>query len=123
MERIMVHFTLEPGMDAGEVQKAISERLGAIPDAEIQVEQDSPRLTGIEVVLAISVGIAIARDSQKLVRESGKLAEEVLEAVQGILKKYQALKADFEVGRKRIPANRVKPEDLQNGRAKAKSGD
>jgi hypothetical protein len=120
---MIVHFTLGPGMDVAEVQRAIEERLGAIRDVEVQVEQDTPRLTGVEVAAAIAVGIVIARDARKLARDSGKFAEEVLEAVRGVLKKYHALKAEFEVGRKRISANEAKPEDLWNTRARARSGD
>jgi hypothetical protein len=116
MEKIMVHFTLEPGMNAEEVQKAISDRLGTLQDVEIELWQDTPRLTGVEVAAAIAVGIVIVRDS-------GKLAEEVLDAVRGVLKKYHALKAEFEVGRKRISANDAKPADLQKNRTKVKSGE
>jgi hypothetical protein len=116
MEKMMVHFTLDPGLDVGEVQKAIKERLGALQDVEVEVGQDSPRLTGVEVAAAIAVGIVIVRDS-------GKLAEEILDAVRSVLKKYHALKAEFEVGRERISANDAKPADLRKSRAKAKGGE
>ncbi|MGA8657445.1 MAG: hypothetical protein WB586_14965 [Chthoniobacterales bacterium] len=116
MEKMIVHFTLEPGMDAAEVQKAIKDRFAAVHNVEVQVGQDTPRLTGVEVAAAIAVGIVIVRDS-------GKLAEEVLDAVRSVLKKYHALKAEFEVGRKRISANEAKPADIRKSRAKAKSGE
>lgn len=111
MEKIIVNFTLEPGMDAAEVQKAIEDRLGALKDVEVQVGQDTPRLTGVEVATAIAVGIVIVRDSRKL-------AEEVLDAVRGVLEKYHALKAEFEIGRKRISANEAKPADLRKSKAR-----
>jgi hypothetical protein len=115
MERMIVHFTLESGIDAAEFQKAIRDRLGALEGVEVQVGQDTPRLTGVEVAAAVTVGIVIVRDS-------AKLAEEVLDTVRSVLKKYHALKAEFEVGRKRISANEVKPADLRRSRAKMKKG-
>jgi hypothetical protein len=116
MPKIALHFELDPGMGPAqleEVQKQLREQIKALDPATVKKVATRPermRLTGVEVIAAISMTIVIVENTEKLVEETQKLVA----AIGQLIGKIRGLKrALVDVEDQRVPAGTLTREQVK----------
>lgn len=105
MAELLLHFELADREEAATVAQALEKRLGQLPGvAEAEALPEESRLTGLEIVGAISAAVVVVRHGRELVTELNKLLPELRKLVGEI----KGLKNAFvEVGAKRVPLDQL----------------
>ena len=78
MAELVLHFELADGQDAAATAQALEKGLARLPGvSEAEALPDESRLTGLEIVGAISAAVVILRKGRELVTELNKALPEL----------------------------------------------
>ena len=111
MAELLLHFELADGTEAAPTAQALEQGLARLPGvSEAEALPDETRLTGLEIVGAISAAVVILRKGRELVTELNALLPELRKMVKGV----KGLKNAFvEVGSKRVPIDQLTAAHLE----------
>jgi hypothetical protein len=108
---INLYFEFHANAGLEEAAREIEDRLGKLEAVdEVEAMPTNPRITGAEIVAAIAVTAMVVRGGRDAVAEIRKLVTEV----KGLIGDLRDLKnAYVDVGRKRIPIDKLDAHELQ----------
>jgi hypothetical protein len=115
MAEINLLFELDDQSVNEPAAQSLQEQIGKLDmvdevEAVVETPQQVRALTGLEIVAAIGVTVTVLRSGRELLEEVPK----VLKAVKAIIKGMKDVKKVYlDVGKRRIPIDDVKPEDLE----------
>lgn len=111
MAELTLHFDVDGNADAAAVARALQDRLGKLPMvSEAEALPDETRLTGLEIVAAISAAVIVVKKGRELVGELRQLIPEIHKLVQEI----KGLKGpSVEIGARRVRLENLTEDDLQ----------
>ena len=111
MAELLLHFEVTDSKEAPATAQALEKRLGQLPGvSEAEALPEESRLTGLEIVGAISAAVVIVRHGRELVTELNKLLPELKKLVGEV----KGLKNAFvEVGPKRVALDQLTAADIE----------
>ena len=111
MTDLMLRFEFEPGTDLNTAARAIRERLEALDTvAAVDARPEDARITGLEIVGAIAVGVQIVQGTRKLVAGVRRLIAEV-KGLRGDITGLRQVTLDS--GPKPIALDDVRDQDIE----------
>jgi hypothetical protein len=111
VEKISFRFEFDNGTDLQQAADALRERVSKVAGVErVDPVPEKPRITGLEIVAAIAVGIEVVHGVRKGVTELRKLLHE-LKALSKEVHGLQDVK--LEVGARKVPLDKVSDADLK----------
>jgi hypothetical protein len=101
MAELALHFEMTPGTDLPQAAALLQERLASLPSVEeVAAAPERPRMTGLEIVAAITVAVTIVKGATELTEEVRKFIAEVAR----LMKDLKGLKGvTVEVGPNQVP--------------------
>ena len=110
MAELLMHFELAAGQEASATAQTLQKKLGELPGvSEAEALPDKTRLTGVEVIAAISAAVVVLHHGRDLVAELNKLLPELKKLVRNM---KGLKKAYLEVGTKRVALDEVTPDHV-----------
>jgi hypothetical protein len=110
MAELLMHFELADGQEASATAQTLQKKLGELPGvSEAEALPDKTRLTGVEVIAAISAAVVVLHHGRDLVAELNKLLPELKKLVRNM---KGLKKAYLEVGTKRVALDEVTPDHV-----------
>jgi len=108
---VLFHLELSDEQNVDGKAEAIQQRLSELDSVnDVEAVREEPRLTGLEVVAAIAVGIQIAKGGNELVAQLRKLIPEIRRLI-GDIKGVKNIVV--EVGGKRVPVGELNDQHLE----------
>jgi hypothetical protein len=107
MSRIRLQFELSDKQQQEQIVEDLQKQFSSLEIGLVRVRPERPRLTGVEIVALIGVGIVVTRASRALI-------EELFETAKLVVRKYREIKdVSVGVGQAQVPVSQVTDEQIQ----------